>query len=379
MKKALCTLLVICLMLPLAGCWNYRGLNEMTIVAGMAIDSVDGQYLITFEVMDMQRSTKTEGPSSELVLSKGPSVFEAIRNAKRQLASKLYFGNMQIVIISSKIAEENGINALIDFLLRDAEMRETMEMVVSREETARELLMGSKKDTGAVSYDMIRIIREDASVTGSVFSAQIYHIYNKLKTPGVDVALPSFYVAEEPGTGKKHIETYGSAVFRKDKLAGFLSAEETKMLLMAYDILKGGLVTVYMPSITPNNITLELKNVDSDMSYEAAGQKINVTLKTSIQAYLGEFPHNNSKEDLAVIGPVTTATEKMLQNQIQDVIKKLQTQYQSDVLGMGSSIYRKNLSLWKQISGQWDEIYRTVPVEVTVKLHITNTAMMRES
>lgn len=379
MKKALCTLLVICLMLPLAGCWNYRGLNEMAIVAGMAVDSVDGQYLITFEVMDMQRSTKTEGPSSELVFSKGPSIFEAIRNSKRQLASKLYFGNMQIIIISSKIAEENGINSLLDFILRDAEMRETTEMVVSREETARELLMGSKKDTGAVSYDMIRIIREDLNVTGSVPSAQIYRIYNKLKTPGVDVALPAFYVAEEPGTGKKHIETYGSAVFRKDKLAGFLSAEETKVLLMANNALKGGLVTVYMPSITPNNITLELKNVDSDMRYEATDQKINVTLETNIQAYLGEFPHNNSKEDIVVIDPVTAATEKMLQNQIQDVIKKLQTQYQSDVLGIGSLIYRKNLSLWRQISGQWDEMYRTVPVEVTVKLHITNTAMMRES
>ncbi len=379
MKKALCTLLVFCLMLPLAGCWNYRGLNEMSIVAGMAIDSVDGQYLITFEVMDMQRSTKTEGPSSELVFSKGPSIFEAFRNAKRQLASKPYFGNMQIVIISSKIAEENGINALIDFLLRDAEMRETMEMVVSREETARELLMNIKKDTGAVSYDMTRIIREDSKVTGSVFSAQIYRIYNKLKTPGVDAALPVFYLAEEPGTGKKHIETYGSAVFRKDKLAGFLSAEETKMLLMSNDILNGGLVTVYMPSITPHNITIELKNVESDMNVEATGEKINVKLKINIQAYLGEFPHSSSKGDLAVIDPVTAAAEKMLQNQIQDVIKKLQTQYQSDVLGMGSIIYRKKLPLWRQISGQWDEMFRTVPVEVTVKMHIINTAMMRES
>lgn len=379
MKKILCTLLVFCLMIPLAGCWNYRGLNEMTIVAGMAVDSMEGQYLITFEVIDMQKPTKTEGISSKMVFSKGSSIFEAIRNAKRELASKLYFGNMQIVIISSKIAEENGINALLDFLLSDTEMRETTEMVVSREETARDLLIEGKKDVGAVSYDMARIIREDSKVTGSVFSAPIYRIYNKLKTPGVDVALPVFYLSEEPGTGKKNIETYGSAVFRKDKLAGFLSAEETKYLLMSYNLLNGGLITIYMPSITQNNITLEMKDVKSSMNFEGDKQKINIKLEINIHGFLAELPHNSRKGDFEVIDPITTATEKMVHNQIQDVIKKLQTQYQSDVLGMGSLIYYTKLPLWRQISHQWDDMYRSVPVDVNVKLHLTNTAMLRES
>lgn len=380
MKRCLCALLAACLMLPLAGCWNYRGLNEMTIVAGMAIDEADdGQYLMTFEVMDLSQPTKTEGPNSNLVFAKGGSILEAIRNAKRQLASKLYFGNMQIMVISHQVAEREGLDAVLDFALRDSEMRETMELVVSREETARAILSNDEKISGAVSYDISRIIREDAKVTGSVFSAQFYRIYDDSRTPGINVVLPVFYLAPEPDSDKKHVEAYGCAVFKGSLLAGFFSAEETKYLLMVNGLLTGGVLTFYVPEITKNNITLEIKKVDSSMSFENNDGKIAMKLSVKINAYFAEFPHNKNEGNHPVLDQVERSAENLVREELQSVIKKLQTQYQSDALGMGRLIYRTNLPLWRQISGRWNEMYQTLPVDVTVKIHLANTAMVRES
>lgn len=380
MKRYLCAALAVCLMLPLAGCWNYRGLNEMTIVAGMAVDEADdGQYLMTFEVMDLSQPTKTAGPNSNLIFAEGGSMLEAIRNAKRQLASKLYFGNMQIMVISHQIAEREGLDAILDFALRDSEMRETMELVVSREETARAILSSDEKSSGAVSYDISRIIREDARVTGSLYSAQFYRVYNDFKIPGMNVVLPVFYLASEPDSDKKHVEAYGSAVFRNSLMAGLFSAEETKYLLMANGALSGGVLTLYVPEITPNNISLEIKKVDHSISYENNNGKISMKLHVNINAYFAEFPHDKSEGDNPVLDRVEKSAEKMVQENLRNVIKKLQTQYQSDALGMGSLIYRTNLPLWRQISGQWNEIYQTLPVDVTVKIYLANTAMMRES
>lgn len=380
MKRYLCAVLAVCLMLPLAGCWNYRGLNEMTIVAGMAVDEADdGQYLMTFEVMDLSQPTKTVGPKSNLVFAEGGSMLEAIRNAKRQLASKMYFGNMQIMVISHQIARKEGLDAILDFALRDSEMRETMELVVSGEETARAILSSDQKTSGAVSYDISRIIREDAKVTGSVFSAQFYRIYNDFRTPGMSVVLPVFYLASEPDSDQKHVEAYGSAAFRNSLMAGFFSAEETKYLLMANGSLSGGVLTLYVPEITPNNISLEIKKADHSISYENNNGKISMKLDIKINAYFAEFPHDKSEGDYPVLDQVERSAEKLVQDNLRSVIRKLQTQYQSDVLGMGSLIYRTNLPLWKQISGQWDQIYQTLPVDITVAIHLTNTAMVRES
>ena len=102
-------------------------------------------------------------------------------------------------------------------------------------------------------------------------------------------------------------------------------------------------------------------------------------LGIKINAYFAEFPHDKSEGDAPVLDKVEKSAEKMVQENLRNVIKKLQTQYQSDALGMGSLIYRTNLPLWKQISDQWNQIYQSLPVDITVAIHLTNTAMMRES
>lgn len=378
-RKFLCILLCLSLLLPLAGCWNYRGLNEMTIVAGMAIDKTDGEYDLTFEIMDMQRPTKTEGPSSELIHSKGDSLMDAIRNAKRQLSNKLYFGNMQIVIVSQKIAREDGLSSFLDNFLRDAEMRETMQLIVSREEDAGSLLVTHEKQSGAASYDIMQIILDDAKVTGSTFSTELYHVYNELNSPGTSIALPAFYMASEPDSEEKHAEANGCAIFRDDKMVDFLSPEQTKYVLMMKEHLSGGVLTVYLPDLTPHNISLEITGVEPSLSYEINDSDVSMHLEVVLHTYLNEYPHRKNDSSSAVIEPVTQAAEKMVEEKLSDVVKHLQTSSQADVLGFGNHIYRTNLPFWKTISADWDTIYQTIPVTVTAKIHILNTAMIRDS
>lgn len=379
LKKIICIILSLSLLFPLTGCWNYRGLNEITIVAGLAIDKVGEEYEITFEVMDMQKPTKTEGPSSKLIFSKGASLLDVIRNAKRQLANKLYFGNMQIVIISEKVAREDGISSILDFFLRDAEMRETMQLIVSQDETASDLLITQQEPSGAASYDIVKIILDDASVTGATFNTELYHAYNELNSPGISVVLPAFYMAEEPDSENKHAEANGCAVFRGDKLVGFLTPEETKYLLMIKDHLSGGVLTLYLPDLTPHNISLEITGVEPSVSYEVNNGDVSMNLVLLLHTYLGEYPHKTGSSSSNVIDSVTRAAEELVKEQLSSTVKHLQTSYQADVLGFGNHIYRTNLPLWRSISGDWDEIYQTLPVTVTAEVHILNTAMIRDS
>ena len=55
MKKAI-ILLYILLPIPLCtACWDYREVDKMTIVAGIAVDrAYDGELLLTFEAVDLQ-------------------------------------------------------------------------------------------------------------------------------------------------------------------------------------------------------------------------------------------------------------------------------------------------------------------------------------
>ena len=58
MKKKLVIIIFIIVMCPiiLCGCWNYREIDSMAIVAGMAIDKdmVTKKYIVTTEIITTQ-------------------------------------------------------------------------------------------------------------------------------------------------------------------------------------------------------------------------------------------------------------------------------------------------------------------------------------
>lgn len=379
MKKFISVLLSISLLLSLTGCWNYRGLNELSIVAGMAIDKYEDQYNISFEIMDLQKPTKTEGPTSTMVFSSGSTLLDSIRNAKKQLSSKLYFGNMQVVIVSQSIAREDGLHSILDFLLRDAEIRETVELVVSQEELAKDLILPTGKVSGAVSYDIVRIVREDNSTVSSTVSAPVYQVYNKLEEPGYSIGLPVFFCPSEPNTDTRHIEANGIAVFRQDKLVGFLSPQESKYLLMADRPLKGGVLAFYIPEITPHNISLEISDTSISRSYQYENGSLSMKLDIMVNAYLAEYPHKGSNLDFPPVSEISQSAENLIVENVKAGLKRSQSEFNADVLELGNHIYRTNLPLWKTLENDWDEIYQTLPIEVNATVHILNTAMIRQN
>ena len=60
-----------------------------------------------------------------------------------------------------KIAEEDGINSIIDVFLRDGEGRETFNLVVSQQNSAKDLLKCEGTDEKVVSYEIREILDKD--------------------------------------------------------------------------------------------------------------------------------------------------------------------------------------------------------------------------
>jgi spore germination protein KC len=143
-KISLAFLFVIAAVFLTAGCWNYRELNTMMIVAGIAFDKGDNGkgYHLSYETLDVSGESGEKQPSikSLLIESDGETVFDAARNALKRSDKKLYFGACEAVIISDAMARE-GIAGLLDWLARDAEPRNTIDIYIAREKTAKEVIM----------------------------------------------------------------------------------------------------------------------------------------------------------------------------------------------------------------------------------------------
>ncbi|WP_169089655.1 hypothetical protein [Paenibacillus sp. PL91] len=92
LKMGFLALMILC-MLPLAGCWNYREMNELAIALAMGADKAGpGEYRFSFQVVNARdiSGIKSSGQIPVNVFSgKGKTLFEAIRKASQKVPRRI--------------------------------------------------------------------------------------------------------------------------------------------------------------------------------------------------------------------------------------------------------------------------------------------------
>jgi spore germination protein KC len=377
-KKAGLAALCFALLLILSGCWNYRSLGDLAIVAGLAVDmdTMTGEYRVVFETIDLSGDVKT-GLKSKLIESTGKTIFDAVRNAKKRLQKRLYFGNIQIVVMSEQLAKDGHIEHLIDWFIRDSELRETSYIVVSQEKTAAEILNMKGLDTGIVSYEAGNIIMDDQTLTSSTSTHMMFEIYDTLHTDGEYLTLPAFHIAYNNSVPAPELN--GTAVFKAEKMLGYLSPEESKYLLFVINQVKGGIIALSSTGQGEDDVSLEISENSSKLSFSIKDQKLIISVNTETRAYLFEVAEKFDMTDKEKIASLEAVAGTRLKQGIEDVIKKVQTEYRSDIFGFGNMVHKRNNKLWHSISQYWDDMFPTLQVIVNSKVNIVNTGFIKDT
>lgn len=379
-KKKILAIMIFFVTFLTTGCWNYVGLNEMTIVAGVAIDKQDNMYTLTFEIYNIQEAAVGEPIKSKIIESTGETIFDAVRNAKKRAFNKLYFAQSKIIIVSEQIAKEEGINSVIDWFTRDPEIRETLQIVISQEETAATLLKADKLTSNIASTEIQNIVEKDQKITSTSENKQLYKIFNILSSDGISLTLPAIHVVSN--NDKSVCELNGVAVFKADKLVNYLTSEETKYYILAKGKVDGGIININT-KIKENdtdlkNVSLEIKSSISSQKY-ISQEKNNIKIKVSTitEVTLGEFIDLNQKLTNIDITNLEKEAGKIIKKRIEDVISKIQNDYQTDILGYGSLLYRTNPRQWEKIKDVFDEEFKNIDVIVESKVKILNTGFTK--
>lgn len=379
-------LMIICTTLAFAlmtGCWNYRELDAMALVAGVAIDECDNgsRYHLTIETLDTsvggsgsdnnisQETTST----SKLMETEGNTIFDAVRNAVKESDKKLYWGDCKTVIISRQLACE-GIGPVLDWINRDSEPRLTLDIFISKENTAEDVIKQKSISNQITSYAINKVDENDSKYLSKAPLMKLYQVNNVLSGEGEALFLPALDIDEK----NMAPELDGTAVFKKDKLLGFLGSEESQYLLFIKGKVKGGLLLINENSEAPD-ISLEIKDSDTKISeiITDEGPKIKIQIKTVVD--LAEIQTINDFDSDAGIQKVEEDASKTLENNIKQLIIKVQNEYDSDIFGFGNSIYQDYPDYWKTIRPIWGKLFKSLDVEVSADVQIKNTAEMNSN
>lgn len=368
-KKLSIPLIFILLSTNLAGCWNYREIDKMVIVGGIAIDlnEFDGKYEVTAEL-----STIKSGKDSIIVpkylSASGNSIFEIIRELITKAGQKLYFSHSKVIILSDSLARK-GISEVIDWYCRDAETRTDVNILISKEKTAKEILISNSITGSLISFQLDEILRNEKNI--STFPVvDLWDVTDNLIQNGLDVSIPTISI--DKSNSIPTIVVDGTAIFKKDKLIGTINKNFSKFIFFAKDEIKGGLLVLDEDNSLPITFEIFTNKTKVNPITKNGNLKFNITTDTTVS--LAEI---QSQENFYTEEERTNLENRvsfMIENNIYASIKMLQEEYDTDIIGLGKILYQHDPKLWYKLQEDWEQVFKTLDISVNSKVKIKNSA-----
>ncbi len=370
-KIFLLLIIIAAIQSMLTGCWNYKEIDKLAIVAGVAIDKdTDGQYLVTAEIVQISGG-KDSKTLSKPISMKGKTVFDAVRNGVSLTGKRLYWSHSKVIILSKDIASE-GLKKILDWYIRDAESREDVNILISNGESAREMFEGEGITEDIKSFKLDETIKNQDSFSKAPLTDVLKYSI-EIQTDGMSTVIPAINLKK---SDKKMVpQIIGAAIIKDDKLAGFLNDEETKALNFIRNDIKGGiLVGITQENSTPISLEIFYSKTTVTPVIDVTGIKFNLNIETTVA--IGEIEGSENVIEEEERKKLEQSTEKKLKEHIETLIKKVQSEYDADIFEFSSKLHEDKSNVWKKVSSNWEQIFKDLPVNVKTKVHIKNSAVL---
>lgn len=374
---------IIFISLLLSGCWDKREINDLAIATAISIDKKDDEYHVSAQVvLPSELSMKGGMGSSPVTLyeASGKSVNEAIRKLTQVSPRIIYLGHLRVVVISEELAKE-GIATTVDFLSRGWELRSDFYMIVSKGRDAKEILNVQTSLEQIPSNELYNILHTSEANYSSTVAVNFFELKTNLERDGKEGVLTGVEILGDPkkGSSKQNVEMIipdakikfkELAVFKKDKLVGWLDEQESRGFNEATNQVKSTIGLVSCPD--GGEVSIHTKKYNSKIKSKTTSNNPEIEIKVNIVANLGEVSCDIDLTKEKTIEMLQKEYEKVVKNDIQETIKVVQQKYQSDIFGFGAAIYKSNPQQWKKVKDNWDEIFAELPVSVEVKVQISH-------
>ncbi|WP_379139675.1 Ger(x)C family spore germination protein [Paenibacillus sp. sgz500992] len=383
-RKTSFLFLILTLGTLLTGCWNRKELNELAIAVGMGIDKQGDQFRVSVQVVDPGEVSTKKGVGGRapatLYTSEADTLFEAVRKLTTLSPRKIYFSHLRICVIGESMATE-GIAKALDFLSRDHEFRSDFYLVVTKRSSAEDTLKIMTPLDPIPADKLFSSLESSEKSWSPSATVTLDQFIADLTSEGKQPILTGLQIVgdQESGETKKNVEMIsphtrlqysGLAVFKKDRLIGWLNESESKGYNFILSKVKSSVGFVTCPK--GGKVVMEIIRTHASMKgYIYRGEpRINIHLK--IEANVGEV--ECSELDLTktnTIYDLQKKSEEKIAGVMESAIKKAQKSYKADIFGFGEALHRSNPRAWKSLKQNWDnEYFAELPVNIKVDFKI---------
>ncbi len=392
-KVFLITVFIISILF-LSGCWNSRELNEIAIAVGLGIDKEDNQFVVTYQVVNpSQVANKAGGGGGDkspviVFQAKGDTLFEAMRRVTTQAPRKIYMAHLRTVILGEAFAKE-GIGEVLDFLLRDHELRSDFFLVVAKDSNAGDILKIITSLENIPANKLFSSLETSERAWAPTITVKINELVPELISDGISAKLTGIVMKGDVETGQKlgnvqqakpgTILYYeGIAVFNSDKLIGWLDEDESKGLNYSLGKVNSTIVNIPCPEVGKAGI--EVIRTKANLKAKVDNNSPKGKIELQVEGNVGDVACKTL--DLTKTKTITFLEKEVakdIKSKIEKALQVSKEEYKIDTFGFGEAIHRYNPKYWKKNKNEWNQLFVEMKVDIKVDVQIRQMGNIENS
>ncbi|WP_339314745.1 Ger(x)C family spore germination protein [Paenibacillus sp. FSL R10-2734] len=388
-------LLVFMILLTQSACWSSKEIEDLSLYTGLALDQGEpraveqeleergGSYhkhnevTATIQIVPEKKLGNT-GKESEMpkalffnLSETGDSMFEVFRQFAIRKNRPIIGHHLKVIVISEKLVQQEKIRRLMDFVLRDNDIRPSCLIFLSQGLASDTLTTTHTEEIP--SFRIAEMIRNEfrtskvmkgitlSNLDALMYSKQSFVLQNILEARG-------------------QVEFSGAGIIKGDSgyWIGNLNQQDVESIAWIKGEVKGGSIKAY--DHKNESITYEIKSAKSKITVKETDHE-KFSFHVAIES-TGRLIENWDEEELSSEAAnhkeLERVFEERLTQMINSLIHKMKSTYKVEVAGFGDWLRIEEPHVWKKIKDHWDEEFIRIPVTFDVKLKITDFGSFTE-
>lgn len=376
MKKMI--ILLTAIAFTLVGCWDSTETEHLGIVAlmGIGLGNNDDIKVIIQEKPHEKQTAGIRGGGSTtpffVYTGSGKTIFEALQKMATNEHHKLHFAHTNVILLDEELVSSKGIKSVLDFYQRNPEIRLSTWLFISPKGQLDKLLstdVGLNIDTGTILEETINNEKENSSFNVCNISDAV-ELLNKsgseLFAAGISISPMSS--GNSNGSADQKFNIRYTAVFKGEKMLGWLNTEERRGLLWINGNYKGGVMTI---SFENKALSLQTINMKSKIKPEISNGEMQININMEVASNIIESQDNFGFMNADTIKKVEQIQSEEIEKDITAVLNRSR-ELKSDFLGFGSCFNQRYPELWKEIKNDWYTYYPDIKVNIQINSIIKN-------
>ncbi|WP_234117253.1 Ger(x)C family spore germination protein [Clostridium hydrogenum] len=371
MKRLISIFIIIVLMIASTGCkQSKQEINQMGIVLTTGFDlTPDGKYIFTAELLNPESSSSstskknTTESSSDVVIftSLGDTPYTATTNLAESYGKPLFFAHSKYVVLGENLSKQ-GLNLFMDAVFRIRTTRPDTILLIAKGR-ASDIVKANAAGEKIPADSIENLVKFQSSMGYFPMISRLDFanaLLNKTSTPILGVI-----TLKNKFNTDNTFDLSGTAIFKNDKLIGFMDMNETRGMEWIEGKVQSGIVSAHMPdnSIVDFSILHSKSKIKPLIKKDSLSIQININAEANIVEMTSTL---NPMKDYKVMDKFSTALSNSIKSEVLLALNSAQKKYKSDVFGFGNIISQTYPDLWDKIKPEWQSIFPNIKVDVTV-------------